>query len=235
MTPLPKPGLLSFYRRRLVRREVSLLAAYRLFGRHPRLYYGAYWRASFTPLALGLMFFLSRSLGISDPQAALVALSLALGLVFADMRLFVLNAPTWVFARQVIRWPVIADLVEAYAGVRPDFRRPSPENRWDRVPLGKTHRRALARSYQRMRNDPPGLKALVGQSAEVRTLGLATLLLVAVLTLSPNFTGVALAVYGFVIAWPAKRLKAALDLWVTWPILQQAFDWARIDQFADGV
>ena len=233
----PDPWILEVMRTRLVRREVSLLTAYGLFGRHPRVQHAAYWRASFTPLALAAMFFASRAVGVADPQAALIAGALLAGLVLADMQLFVINAPAWIFARQMIRWPVLADLAEAYTGIRPKFARQGPtqsQSRWEHITLSPAHRQALAKGYQQMRNTPLALAKLISASAEFRVLVLSSLILLVVLTVSPALSSFALAVFSFVIAWPAKRLKAGIDLWLTWPVLRDLFDWQKIDQAAAG-
>ena len=36
----------------------------------------------------------------------------------------------------------------------------------------------------------------------------------------------------FFASFPAKRLKARLDFWVTWPELRQVFDWREIERMA---
>ena len=88
-------GAFKFYQMRLLRRELSLLALYRTKGRSPRIAQLAYWRASFTPLVVGLVFFGAQALGGTESQASIAALALLLSLILADMQLFAMSIGTW--------------------------------------------------------------------------------------------------------------------------------------------
>ena len=219
---------MGFYATRLIRRELSLLASYRLNGRSPRIGQLAYWRASFIPLALGLTFFLGRALGLADTQAALAAGVLLLGLVLADMQLFVLNAGAWIFARRTLDWGAVARLYADFHGQAIDLRQAAAPNRWDAIVVSPAHLQGIAAMYQRLKKQRPDVGALIQQSQEARVLGITTFLALVIMLISPQLVGVTFTVYLFVSAFTARRLKAAIDFHLTWPVLQQAFNWDEI-------
>ena len=228
-------ALLTFYRGRLLRREMSLLGAYASQGRSPRISHFAYWRASFIPLAVPLAFFFARQVGVPELQATLIALSLFLGLIFADIQLFVMNSATWIFAKKTLNWAKVRDMARAFGADVHAAETATASSRWDQIEVPASFLQNMAKSYQKMRQSPPDLNQLIFSSLEARSLLISTVILLIVLRLSPDLMAFALPVFLFVTAWPAKRLKAALDFRVTWPVLQQAFDWDNIDQLANGI
>ena len=228
MTTLPN-FLLDLYQRRVIARELALLAIYRRKGRSPRMMHWVYWRYSFAPLVIGCLFvFCTQGLAMATPQATLVVLCAFIGLILADMQLFVLNAGTWIFARAVLDWRRVAELHGSYHGTVPNLARGGQQSRWDSIPVPPTYTKKLAKTYLHLRQSPPTLGQLVQQSGELRVLALTTSLTLVLLFLNSAFVGVTLIAYVFFVAWPAKRLKAALDFHFTWPLLQDAFDWEKI-------
>lgn len=225
-------GLLGLYRARLLRRELSLLTAYYRQGRSPRIAHLAYRRASFVPLVVPLIFFALRGIGLPETGAAIVAFSAFLGLVLADMQLFVMNAGNWIFAKQALNWQRVADISRAITGQGLDTTQAPASNRWDQVQISSAYRQSMAKTYLNMRKGPPELSQLLTQSPEARTLLISTAIVLAVLAFNITLLGLTLAIYFFVIAWPAKRLKAALDFRLTWPVLRDAFKWDEIERLA---
>ena len=242
-----EPAWLAFYRSRLLRREMRLLAAYRTQGRRPRIRQGAYWRASFIPLVLGLVFFGARwlymAMGVemapAQNAAALAAALLLMGLLMADMQLFIANSPAWAFTKQVVNWPAVAGRLNQLSpqadGSPWDLRQPGQAGSptpWDRVQVPPSFLRAAARSYQHMAKTPPSLGQTLTQGGEAQGLIFVMLGLSAVVQFFPQVMTAALPMILFFAAFPAKRLKARLDFWVTWPELRQVFDWQAIERFA---
>ena len=229
-------GVFKFYQMRLLRRELSLLALYRTRARNPRIAQLAYWRASFTPLVVGLVFFGTRALGLTETQASIAALALLLSLVLADMQLFIMGVGAWRFARQVLNWRAVESLCQTYVGGREEnLQTAGAKNRWDEVPIDKRHLQGFAKIYLQMRENSPSLDQLIVKSAEARALLISLLLLLLVVQFNPQLFAVALPIFFFVSAWPAKRLKASIDFWFTWPILQEAFDWGSVSKLARAV
>ncbi len=224
---------LNFYQIRLIRRELKLLAAYATEGRQPRVSKGAYWRASTIPLALGLAFFLARALGLPDPQAAMAAVALLLGLILADLHMFVANAPAWIFARKTLDWQRVADLHLQFVGRPLDLTNPPRQTRWDRVRIPPAYTKNLARMYEGLRRNPMRLSQVVGTNPELRILIVLTALTLAALWLSPELRGFTLSLYFFLSAWNAKRIKAAVDFHMTWPVLSHAFTWDKIRRLSE--
>ncbi len=227
-----EPGLIGLYRARLLRRELSLLTSYYRDGRSPRISHTAYWRASFIPLIVPLVFFALRGLNYPEPQAGLVASSAFLGAILADMQLFAMNAGNWIFAKQTLNWRRIGDLSLAITGRGLDTSQPMAKNRWDQIQISPAYRQSMAKTYLSMRKGPPELTQLLTQSPEARALLISTAVALAVIVLSPAFIGFTLPIYFFVVAWPAKRLKAAIDFRFTWPILRDAFKWDEVERMA---
>lgn len=219
---------LNFYQLRLIRRELSLLAIYRNKGRQPRITQVAYWRASAIPFAVGVAFFISRYLGLDDTQSTMTAAILFGGLLLADMHLFVSNAPAWIFARQTIDWGQVARLHKNFVGEAIDLSQPPVKNRWDTVRVPQSYLKGIGGMYQSMANQSPTVVQVISQSPEFRVIGILTLLTVASLMLAPDFVGFSLSVYFFLFAWNAKRVKAAVDFHLTWPVLKHAFNWDSI-------
>ena len=227
-----EPALLGLYRARLLRRELTLLASYYAQGRRPRILCLAYWRASFIPLVVPLLFFALRGLGFPEPQAALVACSAFLGLMLADMQIFVMNAGNWIFAKQALNWGQIAAFSRSIAGKSLDTSKPAVNNRWDQIRISPADRQFLAKTYLNMRKRSPDMGNLLIRSPEASTLLIATVVALAVVWLRPEFTGFTLLIYCFLMTWPAKRLKAAIDFRITWPVLREAFDWEEVERLA---
>ena len=174
---------LEFYRYRLMRREMSLLAAYRTTGRRPRISLGAYWRASFIPLVLGLVFFGTRALylalgaemDLSQGMAGFAAAMLLLGLVLADVQLFVTNSPAWAFAKKALNWSAVAHKM---SHLRPQsdgkpwaLDEPGPETPWDKVQVPPKFLNSAAKSYLQMSKNSPNLNQTLMQGARCRRLG----------------------------------------------------------------
>ena len=221
-------GLLNLYRMRLVRRELNLLVIYRQRGRRPRIYQWAYWRASYAPLLLGLVFFGTRSLGLLDIEASMVAVSLLIGYILADMQWFMINATTWMFTKRALDWGMVRQMSQFYVGPTGDLSKPPAANRWDQTLIPPDYLKNLAVTYELLKISPPSLRQVFFKTAEGRGLFIMTLSTCLFVALQPQFTGAILAIYAFFAAWPAKRLKAAVDFHATWPIMQDAFDWTKI-------
>ncbi len=224
---------LNFYQVRLIRRELKLLATYAAHGRRPRIANTAYWRASSIPLAVGLAFFIARALALTDSQAGLTATALLMGLILADLHMFVANAPAWAFARKTLDWRRVADLHLQFVGTPLNLTTPQQPNQWDRARVPPSYEKNLARVYQGLRRRPKGLTLVVGHSPELRILTALTGLTLAALWLSPELRGFTLSLYFFLSAWNAKRLKAAVDFHMTWPVLSHAFSWGDIRRLSE--
>lgn len=226
--------LIALYRRRLVARELRLLSSYRLNGRRPRITSLAYWRASFIPLLVPLIFFALKGVGVSDAAAALPALVFLGALLIADVQLFVLNAGAWIFAQKGLSWSKVEQAIYHELGQDLDLHQQGKSTSWDKVQVPPAFLTNAAKSYQQFQRTPPKLADLIQQSSEARTILISFALLIAIGLLSPQFMDLALPIFLFVIAWPAKRLKASLDFCVTWPALKGLFDWDKINHMAQG-
>ena len=238
------PAWLEFYRYRLMRREMRLLAVYRTQGRRPRISLGAYWRASFIPLVLGLVFFGARAaygaIGVdgtvAQGTAVFAAAMLLLGLVLADVQLFVTNSPAWAFAKKAVNWSAVAQKLNQLSpkpdGTGWDLNEVAPVTAWDRIEVPPSFLNVAAKSYRQMAKTPPSLNQTLVQGREIQALGLLGLLLLITFLLFPGFASAGLPLILFFAAFPAKNLKARLDFWVTWPELQQIFDWKAINRMA---
>ena len=223
---------MNFYQLRLIRRELRLLAVYRNQGRQPRLARAAYWRASSVPLAVGLGFFIGEYLGLSELQATIAALVLFIGLIVADMQLFISNVPGWIFARKILNWRRVANLHWRFVGSPLDLSIPAVKNRWDEVSVSPEVLRGFATLYKNLNNKPPTLMELILKSSELRILVALTGLTCVAFWLNTEFRGFTLSFYFFLSALNAKRLKAAIDFYLTWPVLKQAFEWEKIRQLS---
>ena len=217
--------LIFWYTRRLLSRDLALLAHYYQHGHGFRMSLPLYWRYSLLPIAAVGIYFLVRYLWPEFGEVgALAAMSgFVLGQITADYQLYIMNRDIWQPMRGLVDW----GKVQRRAGKEAVLQQPAPPAHVKQVV------RDRLKLYLHIRDNPPSPRNTIMQSPDIFAIGFFGSIAMIVMNFVDGQAALyVLAIGFFIISQSIKKLKVTLDTAFIWPEISLLFCWDDIQRLA---